>query len=167
MKCICTLHRVKIESLEETGDGTDRLIFPPIVSSPPSFPCPSPFPLPKFARSAVPLVASFVDLTRLTLYPRIQGIFLSPDAVTNSTAARLPATTTADCSDGKMDGLRSWLVLLMAGVAGVITYLWLSAKTKQSSVSRPRSQAVQENPVEDSPPKTREVRSLKHVSAAC
>ncbi|GJD05085.1 pfs domain-containing protein [Colletotrichum higginsianum] len=33
-----------------------------------------------------------------------------------------------------MDGVRSWLVLLIAGVAGVITYLWLSAKTKQSTV---------------------------------
>ncbi|WQF87977.1 Putative alpha/beta hydrolase-1, NACHT nucleoside triphosphatase [Colletotrichum destructivum] len=57
-----------------------------------------------------------------------------------------------------MDGVRSWLVLLIAGVAGVITYLWLSAKTKQSPVSRPRSHAVQESSVEDSPPKTPKTR---------
>ncbi|KAF6807470.1 pfs domain-containing protein [Colletotrichum plurivorum] len=50
-----------------------------------------------------------------------------------------------------MDGVRSWLFLLLAGVAGT-AYLWLSARNKQTPSSRSRSKAAQERSAGALPP---------------
>ncbi|KAH6970504.1 hypothetical protein BKA56DRAFT_678495 [Ilyonectria sp. MPI-CAGE-AT-0026] len=57
-----------------------------------------------------------------------------------------------------MDRVRSGLILILAGVAGA-TYLWLSAKNKQSPTSRPRPKAVQEHSADKSPPERKQNRA--------